>query len=181
MIWEQYVPYSDDRNMGTLVSVFLNKEKTLIKRVFEPSGITTSGIPNTKTKEYVSTKWETESYYLTKFRLMPWVPGLVSIDYKTKSIIQKYYGPDLLIAGFEDIPDIEDQVVEIYRYFNKIGVYKLNGALSNMTKRDGKVIMFDFKYMRPRTPELKDYALIEIDQWLSKISPTISKRLKELV
>jgi hypothetical protein len=181
MIWEQYVPYDEDKHMGTLVSVFLNKEKTLIKRVFEPNGVTTSGITNTKTKEYVLAKWEAESYYLTKFQLMPWVPELVSINYKARSIIQKYYGPDLLIRGFEDIPDIEDQVVEIYRYFNQIGVYKLNGALSNMTKKDGKVIMFDFKYMRPRTPELKEYAIIEIDKWLSKISSTISPRLKELV
>jgi hypothetical protein len=50
-----------------------------------------------------------------------------------------------------------------------------------MTKKNGKVIMFDFKYMRERTEELKPYALLEIREWLSKITPNISKRLEELV
>jgi hypothetical protein len=50
-----------------------------------------------------------------------------------------------------------------------------------MTKRDSKVIMFDFKYTKPRSPEIKDQAEYEIDQWLSKISPTIVAKLKDMI
>jgi hypothetical protein len=50
-----------------------------------------------------------------------------------------------------------------------------------MTKLNGQVIMFDFKYMRPRSPDLKYQAIYEIDEWLSKISPTIVPKLKDLI
>jgi hypothetical protein len=86
-----------------------------------------------------------------------------------------------LTAGFEDIPDIEDQIVEIYKYFQQQNIYKLNGALSNMTKREKKVIMFDFKYTKPRSLEIKPQAEYEIDEWLSKISLNIVPKLKEMI
>ncbi len=182
MTWELYTPYKESSfHMGTICEVYLNAEKNLIKRSFKLNGITASGKPSTRTQEYIEEKWLNEVYYLTKFQLMPWVPELVSIDYQSKSIIQKYYGPDLIIAGFDDIPDIEDQVVSICSYFKDIDVYKLNNSLSNMTKLNGQVIMFDFKYMRPRSPDLKYQAIYEIDEWLSKISPTIVPKLKDLI
>ena len=167
--------------MGKLSAVYLNNDKTLIKRHFRINGITVSGKLSTLTKEDADQKWLNETYYLTKFQLMSWVPELVSIDYKNKTIIQKYYGPDLLIRGFDDIPDIEQQVVDIYKYFKQINVYKLNGSLSNMTKHNGKVMMFDFKYMCPRSFENIPYANQEIDMWLSKISPTIVSKLKDMI
>ena len=179
MIWEPY--WHPDPNIGRVASVYLNEDKTLIKRHYILDGVTVNGKPTEQSPEYIEQKWLTETYWLTRLQLMPWVPGLVSINYKERFIIQEYYGPDLLVRGYDDIPDIEDQIVEIYKYFKEINVYKLNGALANMTKKNGRVIMFDFKYMRERTPELKPHALIEIKLWLSKISPNISKRLEELV
>jgi hypothetical protein len=182
MIWESYTPYKDASfDMGSIAEVYLNPEKTLIKRHYTHGGVTSSGKQSSFPHDYVEEKWLNEVYYLTKFQLMPWVPELVSIDHKSRSIVQRYYGPDLLLSGFNDIPDFENQVVDICSYFKEIGVYKLNCSLSNMTKRNGQVIMFDFKYMRPRTPELKKYAEYEIDEWLSKISPTIVPKLKELI
>jgi len=179
MIWEPY--RHPDPNIGRVASVYLNDDKTLIKRHFVLNGITVNGKATEKSEEYIEKKWLTESYWLTRLQLMPWVPSLVSINYKERSIIQEYYGPDLLISGYKDIPDIEDQIVEIYQYFKEINVYKLNSALSNMTKKDGKVIMFDFKYMKERTEELKPHALFEIQEWLSKISPTMVPKLEALL
>lgn len=182
MTWELHTPYKDAKwHMGTLVSVYLNEDKTLIKRCFNPNGITVCGKPTDQSKEYIEEKWLTETHYLTKLQLMPWVPELVAIDYQQRYIIQRYYGPDLIIRGYEDIPDIEDQVVNIYKIFKDMDVYKLNCSLSNMTVHNNQVIMFDFKYMRPRTADLKPYAEYEIDTWLSKISPTIGLKLKELI
>ena len=179
MIWEPY--WHPDPNIGRVASVYLNEDKTLIKRHYIKNGVTVNGKVSEQSEEYIEKKWLNESYWLTRFQLMPWVPTLVSINYKERFIIQEYYGPDLLISGYKDIPDIEDQIVEIYQYFKEINVYKLNGALSNMTKKNGKVIMFDFKYMSERTEELKPHALFEIKAWLSKITPNISKRLEELM
>ena len=182
VIWELYTPYKDSSfDIGRISSVYLNEDKTLIKRCFKPRGITVSGKHSDLIDEYVEQKWLTETTHLTKFQLMPWVPELIAIDYVDRYTIQRYYGPDLLIAGYADIPDIEDQVVDIYKFFQDQNVYKLNGALSNMTKHNKKVIMFDFKYMRPRTPEMKLQAEYEIDEWLSKIGTSIVPRLKELL
>jgi hypothetical protein len=179
MTWEPY--RHPDPTIGRVVSVYLNEDKTLIKRYFIPNGITVNGKVTEQTPEYIEQKWITETNTLLRFQNKEWVPKLVDINYEERYIIQEYYGLDLMLRGFDDIPDIEDQVVEIYKYFKEINMYKLNGALPNMTKLNGKVIMFDFKYMRERSPELKPYALIEIHEWLSEISPNISKRLEELV
>lgn len=182
MTWELYTPYKNSSfDIGRISSVYLNEDKTLIKRCFGLHGITANGKISTLDKDYVDQKWLTETTHLNKFQYMDWVPELLEINYVHRYTIQRYYGPDLIIAGFEDIPDIEDQIVSIYEYFKSLNVYKLNGALANMTKNNGRVIMFDFKYMRPRTPEMKPHAEYEIDEWLSKISPTIVPRLKELL
>jgi hypothetical protein len=182
VIWELYTPYKySSFDIGKISSVYLNEDKTLIKRCFKPRGITVSGKQSTLSDDNIEQKWLTETKYLTKFQLMPWVPELIDINYQDRYTIQRYYGPDLLIAGFEDISDIEQQIVEIYKFFQQQNIYKLNGALSNMTKRDSKVIMFDFKYTKPRSPEIKDQAEYEIDQWLSKISPTIVAKLKDMI
>ena len=167
--------------MGKLSSVYLNEDNTLIKRNLDINGITASGKPSILTKDEADQHWFNETYYLTKFQFMPWVPELVSIDYQNRTIIQKYYGPDLLIQGFDDVPDIEQQVLEIYKYFKEINVYKFNSSLSNMTKHNGTIMLFDFKYMSARSPELIPYVSREINEWLSKISPTIVPKLMELV
>lgn len=181
MIWEPYIPYPNHENLGVIASVYLNEGKNMIKRSYQINGITSSGKPSEKSLERIEIKWLAETEHLLRFENKPWVPELIDINYNERYIIQKYYGPDLLIQGYDDIPDIEDQIVEIYQYFKEINVYKLNGSMANMTKKDGKVIMFDFKYMKPRLERLKVYAIREIDEWLSKITPTISPRLKALI
>jgi|GEM_PF-1440760 hypothetical protein len=179
MKWDRFV--HPDPNIGRVASVYLSEDRRFIKKYYNPDNITVSGEQTIQTPEYINQKWEAEVASQIQLHGLPWVPKLVEINVNEKSVTQEYYGPDLLIQGYDDIPDIEDQIVEIYKYFKEIDVYKLNGALSNMTKLDGKVIMFDFKYMRRRTDDLKPYALYEINEWLSKISPTLAPRLKELI
>ena len=179
MKWDRFV--HPDPNIGRVAAVYLSEDRRFIKKYYSPENITVSGKQTDQSPEYINQKWEAEVAAQIQLHSQPWVPKLIEINVDEKSVTQEYYGPDLLIQGFDDIPDIEDQVVSIYKYLKEIDVYKLNGALSNMTKKDGKVIMFDFKYMRRRSEELRPHAINEIDQWLSKISPTISQRLKELV
>ena len=181
MTWNQFIPYPNHENLGKISSIFLNENKTLIKRYFVPGGITVNGNPTKQSIEYINQKFETECAALVNFEGLWFMPELVEINMKEKYIIQKYYGPDLLTTGFDNILDIEDQVVEIFKYISNMNYYKINGSLSNMTQRDGQVIMFDFKYLRDKDEESRKHEEYAIDNWLSKISNEIVPRLKELL
>ena len=181
MNWELYTPHTHDPNLGKIASVYLSSDKSLIKRYFVPGGVTANGIKTEQSEEYINEKFETEAKALVDLYDFWFMPQLVEINLKEKYTIQKYYGPDLLTSGFDNIPDIEDQVVDIFKCVSELGYYKLNWSLSNMTQKNGKVIMFDFKYLRPKSEEFKKYEEYAIDTWLSKISNTIVPRLKELL
>lgn len=181
MTWNQFIPYENHESLGRVVSLYLNENKSLIKRYFIPEGITANGNPTKQSAEYIHEKWETECNALVDLEGLWFMPELVEINLKEKYIIQEYCGPDLLTVGFEDIPNIEDQVVEIFSCISSMDLYKINGSLSNMTKKNGQVIMFDFKYLRIKDEESRKLEEYAIDNWLSKISPTIVPRLKALL
>lgn len=181
MTWNQFVPYPNHENLGKIASVYLNEDKTLIKRQFVPGGITANGNPTQASAEYINEKFETECSALVDFEGLWFMPDLIEINLKEKYIIQEYCGPDLLTAGFLNILDIEDQVVEIFECISDMDFYKINGSLSNMTQKNGKVKMFDFKYLRPKSEESRKLEEYAIDNWLSKISVGIVPRLKELL
>lgn len=181
MNWTQYIPYPNNEGLGSIASVFLNDDKTLIKRYFLPGGITVNGNPTQKNEEYINFKFKTECTILKQFEGLWFMPELVEINIEKKYIIQEYCGPDLLSTGFNNIENIEDQVVKIFEYISNAGYYKLNGSMSNMTHRNGQIIMFDFKYTRRKDDFFRQYEEYAIDTWLSKISPTIVPRLKALL
>lgn len=181
MTWEQFIPFPGHYNLGKIASVYLNDDKTLIKRSYLPGGITANGNPTKESEEYINKKFENESWALTRFQDLWFMPELVEINYDQKYIVQRYYGSDLLTSGFNHIKDIEDQVVEIFKYISEQDLYKINGSLSNMTQNNGQVIMFDFKYLQRKTDKSKKLEEYAIDNWLSKISPTIVPRLKSLL
>lgn len=181
MNWTQYIPYPNRDGLGRIASVFLNDDKTLVKRYFLPGGITVNGNPTKETEEYINFKFETECAILREFEGLWFMPELVEINTDEKYTIQEYCGPDLLTAGFDGIEYIEDQVVEIFEYISNAGYYKLNGSTSNMTHRNGRIIMFDFKYTRRKDDFFRQHEEYAIDTWLSDISPTIVPRLKALL
>lgn len=181
MKWEQYIPYIDHNNLGSLVSVYLNSEKTLIKRTYDGSGVTVNGKETRMSKEKTETCWKRESYWLEELKDMSWTPELVEVNYDKKYTIQRYYGPDLLDQGFDKVVDIESQVLDIYKFFKEINVYKLNGSLSNMTRNESQLIIFDFKYMRTRSEELREFEEYSIDTWLSKINSNLVPKLKAML
>lgn len=181
MTWTQFVPYPNHENLGSVVSCYLNEDKTLIKRVFTEGGITSNGNPNQKSKDYIEQKWQTESFILDKLSDEIFVPKLIEINHAQRYTIQRYYGPDLLSRQFDDIADIEDQICFAYRKIWDMGYYKMNGALANMTRYGNRVILFDFKYMRERSEEFRTYEEYSIDTWLSKVSNTMAPRLKKML
>ena len=108
-----------------------------------------------------------------------WVPELLEIG--DNYIITRYYGPDCLeLYKKKILPDISKQVIDMYRFFKEKNVFKLNGALSNMTLNGNQVVAFDWKWARKcdnnKETEIKSY-----DKWLVKIDPKLPERLKSLL
>lgn len=181
MKWKQYTPHTKDPNLGKVVSVFLNEDETMVKRYFAPGMITASGKQTIESPEYIETKWNNETKSLLRFQNKPWVPKLIEINEKDRYVIQEYYGPCLLFQKFDDIPNLHNQIIEIYQNFKDLNLYKLNGSLANTTRNGDQLIMFDFKFMQERTPELKHHAEREIDLWLKKFGTDLVPKLKELL
>ena len=71
-------------------------------------------------------------------------------------------------------------VVEMYKFFKEKNVFKLNGALSNLTLNGDQLVAFDFKWARERdnntVSEIESY-----EKWLSKIDIDLVERLKCMI
>jgi hypothetical protein len=173
---------SNFKELGTCVEVHLDEDSGLIKRQYKYDAITCNGSITTKTPEEINHFFENEVYWLKKLE-STWIPKTYEINYSTKTIIQEYTHPCLLnhLSNLHEyIPDIEEQVLEMYKFFKKHDVFKGNGSLSNMTLKGSQVQAFDFKWAAHRpdnlTMELKSY-----DVWLKKISPSLTDELKKLL
>lgn len=181
MKWEPLIPYHNHDSLGQLASVYLDETKSYVKRTYDGTGVTVNGNATKHHPLKFDICWERESRWLEEFQNMPWTPELVEINHDKKYTIQKYYGPDLLEQGFNKVKDIEQQVLDIYSFFQKRNVYKFNGSLSNMTRNGPQLIIFDFKYMRIRSKPMKEYEEYSIETWLSKINPDLVPKLKALL
>jgi len=179
--WEPLVPYHNHDSLGQLASVYLDDTKSYIKRTYDGTGVTVNGNATKHHPLKFVVCWERECRWLEEFKNITWMPELVEINYDEKYTIQKYYGPDLLEQGFDKVDDIENQLLDIYKFFNKRNVYKLNGSLSNMSRNGSQLIMFDFKYMRIRSKAAREFEEYSIDTWLSKINPNLVPKLKALL
>ncbi len=76
-----------------------------------------------------------------------WVPELLEVG--NNYVITSYYGPDLTkVHPLRRPKDLANQTLEMYRFFKDKNVFKLNGALRNMTLNKGQLVAFDFKHAR---------------------------------
>ena len=111
-----------------------------------------------------------------------WVPELLEVG-KTY-VITSYYGPDLNWRKNEGqkLPkDLADQTLEMYKFFKQKNVFKINGALSNMTLNGNQVVAFDWKWAKWRTDKYKDYEIFSYEKWLSKIDIELVEKLKCMI
>ena len=178
--WEQFFPHVNHPILGTIASLHLNGDKTLIKKQYVNEGLTCSGNLVNKKDLFLYRRWKSEVSYMKMFQCKKWVPKLVSYNEADRSIIMEYYGPDLLQQSYKNM-DIEKQIIEVYEHFKNIGVYKFNGAKANMSRNGNQLIMFDFKWMNKRRKRFQYCAEYEIDNWLSKINPDLVPVLKEMI
>ena len=180
MIWKK-VPYHGQD--GTVAEVHVNTNQTLIKKRYSVDGLTVSGKKSKHTPSEINDCFKREIYWTEQLQ-GKWVPSIVDIDETNQIIIQDYYGPDLLTnyqAGtlLKDVPDIVDQVIEMFKFFKQHNVYKLNNALSNMTVNGKQLVAFDFKWARKR-PEGRKEELFSYSEWMSKIDNKLPRMLEKL-
>ena len=105
-----------------------------------------------------------------------WVPELEEVG--DNYVITRYYGPDLMTSKIK--PDTQ-QVIDMYKFFKEKNIYKINGALSNMTMNGNQLVAFDWKWARFRTDKYKDYEIFSYEKWLSKIDIELVEKLKCMI
>ena len=180
------------KKTGTIAEVYLNEDKTLIKKVFKVGGITVSGEATEFTEEQINRAFENEVHWLKTLK-GKWVPELVQVgrffdkdgNSEGNMLIQRYYGTDLLEnymskTLWDDVPNITEQVIEMYEFFKENNVFKRNGSLSNLTMHNDQLIAFDFKWARVR-PEGIDLEIRSYNEWLCKIDRSLPTILKEMI
>ena len=111
-----------------------------------------------------------------------WVPELEEVG--DNYVITRYYGLDLNTLRnnkFKLVDDLADQTLEMYKFFKEKNVFKLNGALSNLTMNGNQLVAFDWKWARFRTDKYIDYEVISYEKWLSKIDSELVEKLKCMI
>ena len=111
-----------------------------------------------------------------------WVPELIEVG--DNYVITSYYGPDLNTQRNNKVKladDLADQTLEMYKFFKEKNVFKLNGALSNLTMNGNQLVAFDWKWARFRTDKYNDYEVISYEKWLSKIDSELVEKLKCMI
>ena len=181
MTWKKVLSTHD--GIGTIVDVRLNEKEMLIERTFKEGSITASGQQHHFNADQVKQFYENEIYWLDKLS-SKWVPETVSVDTKKQTIVQKYYGPCLLDYLHTDlherIPDLKEQIIEMYAFFKQHNIFKRNGSLSNLTYNNGQVIAFDFKWTKQR-PDGLEMELHSYKNWLNKIDKTLEHDLEAML
>lgn len=169
--------------LGTCVEVKINKKTGYISRQYTSNAITVSGNTTTKSPQEIKDFFDNEVYWLTKLRDSKWLPKLIWIDKHNQTIYQEYNGPCLLDIKSSikvEIPNIVEQIIEMYEFFKEQNMFKCNGSLSNLTIKGTQVKAFDFKWATHR-PNNIEMEIKSYEQWLSKIDNSLTDRLKELL
>ncbi len=176
--WTKYK--TSHEGVGTFVSVWLDEDNGLVKRTFDGDHC---GEGVSKRTSKADILFKNEIYWLTHPELSEskFLPELIDIDEESRTIIQRYYGPNLLDYYPDKFPisNLSEQILEMYKFFHEVGVNKLNGALSNMSLNGDQVIAFDFKWARP-APKANAKEVKAFRKWLTKLDPDLVEELVKI-
>lgn len=176
---------------GSLAEVWIDPVEGIAKKYYKPTGMTIRGTaPLHSTMEEVAELWRNEIYWSTRLRgplvLEIYEHGEIP-DGSGYYVIQEYVGPDLLhhfnsSTGLDSsIEDPVGQIVEMFRLYRDMDLYKFNNAMCNLTSDAGRIRAFDFKYALPRTPEHRVHEMHSVTAWLSKIDRRLPVMLEEYI
>lgn len=171
----------DTSFVHTLVHVQIDYSAMLIKRTFNNALPCVSGEinPRNKTSAEVTQMFTNEVNWLIQLNGSKYIPELISYDFISQTIIQKYYEPSCLLTG--KIPSV-NEVLELYCFFKSNQLLKINGSLSNMSYNANQLIAFDFKHAISNTYiSAIEYEYYSYDTYLSKIDSTLPSLLRSIL
>ena len=80
MTWYPFFPHYNHHQLGTLASLYLNQDKTLIKRCYINGGLSCSGNQIDKKELFLHRRWKSDVTYMKMYQHMPWTPRLVDYN-----------------------------------------------------------------------------------------------------
>lgn len=141
------------RGVGSCVSVWIDPQSKVVKRIFKPGMPLVSGLANDLSSAQLDENFKNEVSWLLKLKHTDYVPQLYDVDMEGRTIYQEYLGPDLLSC--KESPD-GDFLKSQERYLEYLAIQKdligsfrllkLNHSLSNMALHQGRFKIFDFKW-----------------------------------
>ncbi len=140
--------------VGSTVTVWLDLQRGLVKRQFDPDGTTVCGARPFYGATTQASLFENELKWLEHLSRSERVSALHSYSRSERYIVQEYVGPDLYLLSHRNgsLPDsLVDQMVELYHEFRRYGLFKGNGDTRNLGFRGDYLVAFDFKWARARS------------------------------
>jgi hypothetical protein len=181
---------TDRSSRGSLAEVWIDVENNLCQKLYKTDGTSITGKQSYHTdKNEIEKLWNNEIHWSSRlkgewlletfeFGALPDDAGFYIIQPYSPDLIHLYEG-GLTIK--QHIPDVVDQIIEMFKFFQLHDMYKFNHAMSNLTAVSGKIKAFDFKYASARIPAHRPQEIHCIDAWLSKIDPTLKEKLRPYV
>lgn len=181
----------DDGGDGTLAEVWIDKEANLCKKFYKTNSITVKNrhplwVPENNSFEIIKYHYLNEVNWSTKLK-SKFILELYDHGELPNNngfyILQEYIGPDLLIQDnnygiYNLYPDLDDQLEEMFAFFQQHDIYKFNHAFSNLTGANGKIKSFDFKHALNRRPEFRKNEIMSLEKWINpKVNLTLMPKL----
>jgi hypothetical protein len=177
---------------GSAAEVWVDEDAGLCKKFYKPNSITITGKkPIDSSMDGLTSLFNTEIYWSTKLKSDKVIELYEYGELKNEPgfyLIQEWTNPDLLTWYKPTktrlnhiIPDASEQIVEIFKFFKENNIYKINNAMANMTHKNGKIKVFDFKYSFERSEDKRELEIYSINTWVSKIDPNLNNILLDLV
>ncbi len=184
--------------VGSCVSVWIDSQRNVIKRVFKSGMPLVSGQANALSQSQLDENFKTELHWLLKLKDATYTPKLYDVDENERTIYQEYLGPDLLTRkknGDAEFLALQQQsllFLEIQKdLIDSFQLLKLNHSLSNMAVQQGQFKIFDFKwavdlklYSAASRQPLKGYKTVLDDEihayqtYMVKLDPRLSDPLQ---
>ena len=182
----------DNGSRGSAAEVWIDEDAGLCKKFYKPDSITITGNkPVESSIERITSLFNTEIHWSTKLKSDMVIELYEYGELKDELgfyLIQEWVNPDLLTWYKHDstrlnhiLPDASEQIIEIFKFFKENNIYKINNAMANMTHKNGKIKVFDFKYSSERREGKRDLEIYSINTWVSKIDPNLNNILLDLV
>jgi hypothetical protein len=185
-----YELYQSKNSRGSIAEVWIDVDAKLCKKYYKVDGITCQGRrPVFNDIDAIYEKFENEIYWSKRLR-SPYVLELYEHGELTDTegfyLIQEYHGPDLMYYNHEktlhtEFPDMNEQLIEMFKFFKEKNVHKINNSLTNIVGMNGKIKAFDFKYAVERSPITTHLELNGIQKWLAVMDRKLPLLLQEYV